>query len=77
MNKINLNWKFCLMALLLIVVSACSGNDDLTQIADRQNLQEGTRTASWYTKEVTLEEIGTLKKKLAEVMAGENLNKLD
>ena len=77
MNKINLNWKVWLVALGVVAVCACSENEDLSQVANKQNYQEGTRTANWYTKEVTLEEIGTLEVKLTEVMDGEPLDTLE
>lgn len=77
MIKINLNWKYGLTVLLLAVVCACSENDDLVQISNKQNYKVGTRTANWYTKEVTLEDIGQLEAKLAEVMNGEPLDTLE
>ena len=76
MNKIKLNWKYGLTVLLLATACACSENDDLAQLANKQE-QEGTRTADWYTKEVTLETIGTLEAKVTEAMAGEELSKLE
>ena len=77
MNKIKLNWKYGLIVLMLAAVCACSENDDLAQIANKQNYQDGTRTANWYTKEVTLEDIGQLETKLTEAMNGEPLDTLE
>ena len=69
MNKIKLNWKYGLTILMLAVVCACSENEDLAQMVNKSEL-EGTRTADWYTKEVTLDAIGTLEAKVTEAMAG-------
>ena len=77
MNKINLNWKFWLVALGVVAVCACSKDTELAKMANKLEYQEGTRTANWYTKEVTLEDIGQLEAKLTEAMNGEPLDTLE
>ena len=78
MNKINLKWKYWLVALGVVAVCACSKDTELAQMTGvHQEVQNATRTANWYTKEVTLDAIGTLEAKVTEAMAGEELTKLE
>lgn len=64
------------MVLAMVTVCACSEQEDLSQLANRLELND-TRTVEWKTKTVTLETIGTLEAKLAEAMEGEELSALE
>ena len=77
MNKINFIWKYWLVALGVVAVCACSKDAELAKMVNQLEHQEGTRTANWYTKKVTVDAIGTLKAKVEEAMEGEELNKLE
>ena len=76
MNKINLNWKYGLVLLMLAAVYACSENEELSHMTQQEHL-ENTRTANWYTKEVVLDSIGTLEARVTEAMDGDSLTKLE
>lgn len=76
MKKINSKWIHGLAALVVAGFCACSEQEDLSQLANRLE-QDGTRTAEWKTKTVTLDAVGTLEAKLTEAMAGEELSTLE
>ena len=72
----NLLYRYVWMALVMVAVYACSEQEDLSQLANRPE-PNGTRTAEWKTKTVTLDAVGTLEAKLTEAMAGEELSTLE
>lgn len=77
MKNINLKWKYGVVALVVATFCACSENHELAQMVNKQEQQSSTRTANWFTKEVTLDSIGTLEAKVTDAMVGEELSKLE
>lgn len=65
MKKINSKWRYGLAALVVAGFCACSEQEDLSQLANRLEL-DGTRTAEWKTVKLDLDSVGTLKDKLAD-----------
>lgn len=76
MKRLRLKWKYLLASILLASNVACS-NDDLAQIAARQEQGNVTRTADWFSKTIVLETAGTLEAKLTEAMGDTDVATLE
>lgn len=77
MNKIHFKWKYGWLAISMAVVFACSEDNDLAQMANKQEQLSGTRTAELKTKTIELDAIGMLETKLTAAMAGEDVSTLE
>ena len=76
MKQLRFKWKYLLASILLANIIACS-NDDLAQMASRQEYDSGTRTAELVTKTITLETEGTLETKVTEAMGEAEVSTLE
>ena len=70
-------WKYGVVVLLSAIVCACSENNELAQMVNRQEQQGETRTAELKTKTIELETEGTLSTKLPEAMGEEEISTLE
>lgn len=67
MKQMRFKWKYLLASLLLANNMACS-NDDLAQLASRQEQDNSARTAELVTQTIVLDAAGTLEAKVSEAM---------
>ena len=77
MNKIHFKWKYGWLVFVIAVVCACSDQNELAQIANKNEEQNNTRTAELKTKTIELQAIGTLESELTAAMGGEDVGTLE
>ncbi len=77
MNKIHFKWKYGCLVIAMAAICACSDHNELAQMADKQEQQNGTRTAELFTKTITLTTAGTLETELTTAMGGTDVATLE